>query len=133
MDNIQKEFDQETDTWKIKMEKRIKKLSFEWFFDKIDYIIEEYYNDQNEYSNIEDFKSFLNTKIKEYIYFYNFDWSYEDVIKLKEMLWNFEEKYHKIIYFWEEDTVEKIKQRKKENEISWQKWKIRWYFWKILG
>jgi hypothetical protein len=29
MDNIQKEFDQETDTWKIKMEKRIKKLSFE--------------------------------------------------------------------------------------------------------
>jgi len=133
MDNIQKEFDQETDTWKIKMEKRIKKLSFEWFFDKIDYIIEEYYNDQNEYSNIEDFKSFLNTKIKEYIDFYNFDWSYEDVIKLKEMLWNFEEKYHKIIYFWEEDTVEKIKQRKKENEISWQKWKIRWYFWKILG
>ena len=86
-------------------------------------IIEEYYK-YEDFDNIEEFKDYLKWLIKRYIDSFYFEWDFEDLLKIRKQIEFIDEKYDKLIYFWEFNPVverKKLLEQEKEEKIS-EKW-----------
>ncbi len=93
-------------------------------------VVDYYFNNQNDFKNKEDFIKYLKEQIIFYVNSYSL--TRKEKVDLRERINFIDETYDKLIYYWEENPVEARRQRVKNKKISWEKWKIRWYFWKIL-
>ncbi len=118
---------------KEKINKHLSKFNnIDKLFSNADEIIKMYFEEQNDFKELEFFKDYLKNLINKYISYYNFNWSFNEKNKLSKEIDFIDETYDKLIYFWEYNPVEARRQRVKNKKINWEKWKIRWYFWKIL-
>ncbi len=131
MDNTQQIFDQEISIWDKNIKKRLEKLESESFYKETKHIIIKYFNQQSRFNNINDFEKYLKKIFQDYTAYFRLT-DYEEQKKQIKNIDFIDETYDQLIYYWEYNPVEARKQRIKEEKVSWEKSKIRWYFWKIL-
>lgn len=101
-------------------------------------VVQKYFEEQDEYLNIDEFKIFIKNWISIYLEYLNYKWDRNWLKKLLEKLWDFHEKYSEVIYFWEFNPVKaKIErlenQTKEEIELDKKRWFFWWLIWKIIN
>ncbi len=101
------------------------------FFISANEIVEYYFNNQNKYNNIENYKKYLKEQLEFYIHSFSIDLSTK--MSLIDELYYIEEKYDKLIYFWIYNPIENRRQKEKINKkTEWQVWFMKWIIGKLL-
>lgn len=114
------EMDIESKKTKKQIEQHLSKFEdIDKLFVEANSIIEEYYKSED-FNNIDEFKKYLKWLIKKYVDYFNFEWDFQEKLKLESEL-NFTDKYDKIIYFWQFNPIEerrKLLEQKEEDKVS---------------
>ncbi len=117
---------------KLKLEKHLSKFkNLDNLFLSAESIILEYYSLEKSFGSLEEFKNYLIKWISKYMEYLTSNLSYEETFKLEKELDNFDEKYDKLIYYWEFNPIEAKRQREK-SKSNWLVWKIKWHLKKII-
>ena len=99
-------------------------------FNNAEKIIIKYFEEQNEFDNIDDFKNYLIEKIRFYV---NSFWlSRNEKKSITEELLLISQTYDKIIYFWDEINPEEVRRSKLSEKVQWEIGKKSWEIEKIV-
>ncbi len=113
-----------------------------WENQLLNSIVQEYFNEERDkfWNDIKKFTQFLVEWLKEYLsfvsYLNNHRLSWPEDERRDKQNTDFEWKYHKVLYYWQQDPIEPMKERKKvaqiEKKAPFMK-KVRWAIDSILG
>lgn len=109
----------------LEIQNHLKKLQdIDALFKKAPHLVDSYFNEQEVYKNIEDFKIFLKSELE--FYRDSFKLEFDDLHNYHDRINNIANNYHKILYLEEFDTVENRKQERLFAKIKhWVSWYIK--------
>ncbi len=119
MQKIDKDFldaiDNDIELARSEISKHLSKFEdLDSFFDEAKDIIEYYFNTQNTFKLIWDFREYLKEQIKYYVYSFSLDRKSKDMDRLEYIT----DKYIKLIYFWEE-KLDELEKNQLEESTTW--------------
>ena len=130
------EFDKETQRLQDEVNQHLSKFKdLDLLFRNAKWVVQKYFEQQDEYEDINIFTQYLKEEVKIYV---NSFWKPRKEKKLiRKKLIYIEEYYNELIYFWEFNTVkariEEFENRtEEEKEIDKQRWYFWWIIWKII-
>ncbi len=108
------EFDMETQRLREQLNKHLSKFeNLELLFENTTWIVQKYFEEQKEYTDIDLFTQYLKDEV---IFYAQSFWKPRNEKKLiRERLLFIEQTYHEILYFWEFDPLWKKIQREQSN------------------
>lgn len=108
------EFDIETQKLREQLNKHLSKFkNLELLFENTTQIIQKYFEEQKEYTDIDSFTQYLKDEV---IFYAQSFWKPRNEKKLiRERLLFIEQTYHEILYFWEFDPLWEKIQREQSN------------------
>lgn len=130
------EYDKETQRLKDEVNLHLSKFQdLDVLFENAQWVIQKYFEQQDEYKDINTFTQYLKNEVKIYV---NSFWKPRKEKKsIRERLIYVEETYSELIYFWEFNSVQARKEEfenrtEPEKELDTQRWYFWWLVWKII-
>ena len=130
------EFDKETQRLKDEIAKHLSKFQdLDLLFENARWVIQKYFEEQDEYTDIDLFIEYLKEEVKIYV---NSFWKPRKEKKIiRDRLIFIEETYNELIYFWEFNSVKARKEEfenrtEEEKEKDKQRGYFWWLVWKII-
>lgn len=112
------QIDRQTKQWLTKF------FDIDWFFNKAQFVVQRYFQEQDDFENLKDFEKYLKNGLKMYVRSFYLEW--KEKRKTKNSVLDFSYKYPNLIYFLDDSNPI---QERKEN-VSQRTWEIVEWNWK---